>query len=64
MRDSEREIIPICGGEQMGIYPVGALGNGKFKSDEKGRKIEGRGPGEVSEQQVKVSAARASPELL
>ncbi len=41
----------------MGLCPWGTLGDGKFKSDEDRRKSEERAAGEVSEQQVKVSAA-------
>jgi aryl-alcohol dehydrogenase-like predicted oxidoreductase len=33
-RDFGREIIPMCADEQMGLCPWGALGDGKFKSDE------------------------------
>ncbi|KAI1324233.1 aldo/keto reductase [Xylariaceae sp. FL0255] len=33
-RDFEREIIPMCREERMGILPWGALGEGKFKSEE------------------------------
>ncbi|KPM38870.1 Norsolorinic acid reductase A [Neonectria ditissima] len=33
-RDFEREIIPMCKAEGMGIAPWGALGGGKFKTEE------------------------------
>lgn len=42
---------------RWGLCPWGALRDGKFKSDEDRREGEGRGAGEVSEQQIKVSAA-------
>jgi len=54
-RDFERDIIPMCASEDMGICPWGALGGGKFKTDEARKQSEGRKGGEASEQQVKVS---------
>ncbi|CDO76297.1 hypothetical protein BN946_scf184917.g13 [Trametes cinnabarina] len=33
-RDIEREIVPMCRAEGMGIAPWGVLGQGKFKSEE------------------------------
>ena len=33
-RDLEREIIPMCASENMGICPWGALGGGNFKTPE------------------------------
>ncbi|MCJ1243955.1 hypothetical protein MMC30_001152 [Trapelia coarctata] len=56
-RDFERDIIPMCASEEMGICPWGALGGGKFKSDEARKQSEGRKVAEVTEQQVKVSKA-------
>jgi aryl-alcohol dehydrogenase-like predicted oxidoreductase len=47
----------MCADEQMGLCNWGALGGGKFKSDEDRKTSEGRGAGGLSEQQVKVSAA-------
>ena len=34
VRDFERDIIPMCKSERMGICPWGALGGGKFKTTE------------------------------
>ncbi|KAI1658297.1 Aldo/keto reductase [Daldinia decipiens] len=53
-RDFEREIIPMCRSEGMGIAPWGALGGGKFKTEEQrksdaGRKIQ------ATEEDIKVS---------
>lgn len=57
-RDFERDILPMCAAEGMGLAPWGALGGGKFKtakqrqdSNNEGRNF-GGGP---SEQDVKVS---------
>lgn len=41
-RDFERDIIPMCKAEGMGICPWGALGGGKFKSEEQRQAAEGR----------------------
>ncbi|PNY24930.1 Norsolorinic acid reductase A [Tolypocladium capitatum] len=41
-RDFERDIIPMCKAEGMGICPWGALGGGKFKSEEQRQSTEGR----------------------
>lgn len=41
-RDFEREIIPMCQAEGMGFAPWGALGGGKFKTDEQRKAAEGR----------------------
>ena len=54
-RDFERDIIPMCAAEGMGIAPWGALGGGMFKSDEDRKKEEGRKMGGPSENQIKVS---------
>src|SRR5688572_11958199 len=47
IRDLEREIIPMCREEGMGIVPWGVLGGGAFKTEEQrqkatsgGRKVE------------------------
>ena len=57
-RDFEREIIPMCRDEGMGLAPWGALGGGSFKSEEQrqqqaneGRKIK------ATEEQIKISRA-------
>ncbi len=54
-RDFEREIIPMCKDEGMGIAPWGALGGGNFKSAEDRRKNEGRSMGGPSEAHIKLS---------
>merc|ERR1712093_17520 len=41
-RDFERDIIPMCRDEGMGLAPWGALGGGNFKSDEQRKSQEGR----------------------
>ena len=53
-RDMEREIIPMCKVEGMGIAPWGALGGGKFKNAEQRQSSEGRA-GAVSDNDIKVS---------
>ncbi|CZS89172.1 probable IN2-2 protein [Rhynchosporium agropyri] len=54
-RDFERDIIPMCRDEGMGLAPWGALGGGHFKSDEQRKSQEGRKMGEASEAAIKVS---------
>lgn len=61
-RDFEREIIPMCRAEGMGMAPWGSLGSGMFKTEEQRRKQKEQGEGrskvvEPSEAQVKVSKA-------
>ncbi|KAI0538457.1 norsolorinic acid reductase [Xylaria digitata] len=55
-RDFEREIIPMTKAEGMGLAPWGALGGGKFKTEEQRKKNEGRStpPTEI---EAKVSKA-------
>ncbi|KAI0431626.1 norsolorinic acid reductase [Xylaria sp. FL1042] len=55
-RDFEREIIPMTKDEGMGLAPWGALGGGKFKTEEQRKKNEGRSiaPTEI---EAKVSKA-------
>ncbi|KAK4662945.1 hypothetical protein QC763_601770 [Podospora pseudopauciseta] len=62
-RDFERDVIPMCREEGMGIMPWGALGGGNFKSEGGQRRAEGGG-GEggrvhapVGERHVKVAKA-------
>jgi aryl-alcohol dehydrogenase-like predicted oxidoreductase len=55
-RDFEREIIPMCREEGMGLAPWGALGGGAFKTDEQRKSEEGRKV-PASENQIKVSKA-------
>ena len=54
-RDFERDIIPMCREEGMGLAPWGALGGGKFKTDEQRKSQEGRKMGEASEAAIKIS---------
>ena len=55
-RDFEREIIPMCRDEGMGIAPWGALGGGNFKSEEQRNSQEqGRNMGGPSEAAIKIS---------
>lgn len=54
-RDFEREIIPMCREEGMGIAPWGALGGGAFKTEEQRKSTEGRASGPANEAQIKTS---------
>ena len=54
-RDFEREIIPMCHAEGMGLAPWGALGGGQFKSEEQRKEAGGRNMGQASEAQLKLS---------
>jgi hypothetical protein len=57
-RDFERDIIPMCRDEGMGICPWGALGGGNFKTEEQRKSNEGRkmvGQFEVSEKDKNIS---------
>lgn len=56
-KDFEREIIPMCRAEGMGLAPWGALGGGNFKSEEQRKQSDGRKLGDASEEQIKVSEA-------
>ncbi|KAL6914113.1 hypothetical protein FSHL1_011786 [Fusarium sambucinum] len=53
-RDFERDIIPMCRAEGMGIAPWGSLGGGKFKSEEQRNAQDGRKV-EASEQEIRTS---------
>ncbi|KAJ0115357.1 hypothetical protein J7T55_012635 [Diaporthe amygdali] len=53
-RDFEREIIPMCREEGMGLAPWGALGGGSFKTEEQRNAQEGRKV-KATEQQIKIS---------
>lgn len=48
-RDMEREILPMCQDEGMGIAPWGALGGGAFKTEEQRQTGEGRGMRRIPE---------------
>lgn len=54
-KDFEREIIPMCRAEGMGLAPWGALGGGQFKTDEQRKAGGGRNFGPASEQHIKIS---------
>lgn len=58
-RDFERDIIPMAKSEGMGLAPWGALGGGKFKTEEQRKKNEGRSypPSEI---EIRVSKALES----
>ncbi|TAQ91672.1 hypothetical protein B7494_g66 [Chlorociboria aeruginascens] len=56
-RDFERDIIPMCQAEGMGLAPWGALGRGHFKTDEQRKNDEGRNIGPAPEEYIKVSKA-------
>ncbi|KAI1113829.1 aldo/keto reductase [Nemania sp. NC0429] len=55
-RDFERDIIPMAKAEGMGLAPWGALGSGRFKTEEQWKKNEGRST-KPSETDIKVSKA-------
>lgn len=52
----EREIIPMCEAEGMGIAPWSALGGGNFKTEEQRKANDGRKMGGPSETDLKVAA--------
>lgn len=54
-RDFERDIIPMCVEEGMGLAPWGALGGGNFKTDDQRKDQEGRKLGKASEAAIKIS---------
>lgn len=54
-RDFERDIIPMCEAEGMGIAPWGVMGSGGFKTEREKQSGEGRKLFEVSETDVSVS---------
>ncbi|RYO77076.1 hypothetical protein DL762_009498 [Monosporascus cannonballus] len=57
-RDFEREIIPMARAEGMALAPWGALGGGKFKTEEQRRNVEaGRSSAAPTEAEVRVSRA-------
>jgi len=53
-RDFERDIIPMCKDEGMGIAPWGALGGGRFKSEEQ-RNAQGGRAVELNDHDIKIS---------
>ena len=54
-RDLERDIIPMCISEGMGLAPWGVLGSGAFKSEEQRNSREGRKIDEVPESAIEAS---------
>ncbi|ETS83176.1 Norsolorinic acid reductase [Pestalotiopsis fici W106-1] len=55
-RDFEREILPMVRDEKMGLAPWGALGGGKFKTEEQRNSTAGRKV-QATEREIKVSRA-------
>ncbi|KAG8628143.1 hypothetical protein KVT40_004016 [Elsinoe batatas] len=53
-RDFERDILPMCEAEGMGLAPWSALGGGKFKTEEQRVAQEGRKMGEASEKELAI----------
>ncbi|KAI1208386.1 norsolorinic acid reductase [Annulohypoxylon truncatum] len=56
-RDFEREIIPMAKAEGMALAPWGALGGGKFKTDEQRQNRTSGRSADVSEEDIKISRA-------
>eukprot|EP01117_Protostelium_nocturnum_P006891 TRINITY_DN246_c0_g1_i1.p1 TRINITY_DN246_c0_g1~~TRINITY_DN246_c0_g1_i1.p1 ORF type:complete len:379 (-),score=149.25 TRINITY_DN246_c0_g1_i1:213-1349(-) len=64
-RDMERDIIPMCRAEGMGIAPWNALGGGRFKTEEQLKQLQESGEkardtsflGGITEQTKKVTTA-------
>lgn len=54
-RDFERDIIPMCEAEGMGIAPWSALGGGNYKTEEQRQSGEGRKLPGVPETDIVVS---------
>ena len=54
-RDFEREIIPMCEAEGMGLAPWSALGGGNYKTEEQRQSGEGRNLPGVPETDIVVS---------
>jgi aryl-alcohol dehydrogenase-like predicted oxidoreductase len=55
-RDFERDIIPMTKDEGMSLAPWGALGGGKFKTEEQRQRKEGRSS-PPTENEIKISKA-------
>ena len=58
-RDFERDIIPMCAAEGMGLAPWGALGGGNFKTKKQRDDMKGEGRNMVppTENQIKLTDA-------
>jgi aryl-alcohol dehydrogenase-like predicted oxidoreductase len=54
-RDFERDIIPMCEAEGMGLAPWGSLGAGNYKTEEQRQSGEGRKLREAPETDIAVS---------
>ncbi|KAM0797072.1 NADP-dependent oxidoreductase domain-containing protein [Usnea florida] len=59
LRDFERDIIPMCAAEGMGLAPWGALGGGNFKTKKQREEMkgEGRNMRPATENQIKLTDA-------
>lgn len=56
-RDFERDIIPMCRAEGMGLAPWGALGSGMFKTEEQRQKGDQARAVNPKDHEVKISRA-------
>ncbi|KAH8648431.1 norsolorinic acid reductase [Xylariales sp. PMI_506] len=56
-RDFERDIIPMCRDEGMGLAPWGAIGRGMFLTEEQRKTKEGGRATQATENDIKISAA-------
>lgn len=54
-RDFERDIIPMCRDEGMGLAPWGALGSGHFKTEQQRDAADGRKMRKTEENEYKIS---------
>jgi len=54
-RDMERDILPMCRMEEMGVAPWGSLGGGNFKTKAHREKKGGRNIAPPSEAEIKLS---------
>jgi aryl-alcohol dehydrogenase-like predicted oxidoreductase len=61
-RDFERDIIPMCINEGLGLCPWGALGGGNYKTDAQRASSDGRNPEKMG-RQVPESAIKVSKVL-
>ncbi|KZO96852.1 aryl-alcohol dehydrogenase AAD14 [Calocera viscosa TUFC12733] len=61
LRDFERDILPMCKAEGMGICPWGVVGQGKFRTqaqlEERRKQGNLRGGADLTEDEKKISAA-------
>ncbi|CAI6091412.1 unnamed protein product [Clonostachys chloroleuca] len=57
-RDFEREIIPMCQNEGMGLIPWGALGGGTFKTEEQRQKASKEGR-QVQARELDIQVSKA-----